>query len=155
MTRDEFEIAMEPFLDLRTFEPFALVFEDGSYVPVDHPAEWHWEPSPRIVRRRIAEKIPIDESKIRAVVAQESLPTRPGVLSLGEFREKLDLFRWAVPFQPFEIILKDGRMISVEQPERLRIIGRFANVWNPVRMEQAISNENLLGVRTLGVPAHA
>ena len=155
MTRDELENAMEPFLDLRTFEPFALVFEDGSCIPVDHPAEWHWKPTPRIVRRRTSETIRVDESKIRSVVAQESLPTRPGVLSLGEFREKLDAFRRAVPFQAFEIVLKNGRTISVEQPERLRIVGRFATYLNSARLEPGFSNSELLEVRNAGVTAHA
>lgn len=112
MDRDQFQYNLREFIHRQPFEPFEVELRDGRVIRID---------TPYVAMRGDSAGFFSTESMLEEFHAGDVRGFRPALhgqgMSAEQFEYVLRQFKYRTPFEPFEVELLDGHVISVNSPK--------------------------------------
>ena len=106
-------------LNRRPWVPIRVDATDGQHTVIETPLRVTWDGNALVVSRHDAPMAIIPAEGVTRLVPIDELPGENGGLSHREFTERYRKLRWAEPFVPYDVELRDGTRYVVTRPDQL------------------------------------
>ena len=153
MTEIELRQSLTELLHRRPWVPIRVDATDGQFTFIDTPLRVKWEGNGIVVSRFDGPTAIIPVEGVTKLTRLDELPGENGGMSYREFKEVYRKFRYAEPFIPYEVELRDGTRLVVTEPGQLLAGGRTGGYFRgPRRGHATIYTADVVAVR-LATPA--
>ncbi len=148
MDATELKRQLLELLNRRPWVPIRVDATDGQFTFIDTPLRVKWEGTGIVVSRFDGPTAVIPADGVAKLTRLDEVPGEKGGMSYREFKEVYQKFRFAEPFRPYEVEMRDGTRLVVTEPGQLLAGGRTGGYFRgPRRGHATIYTADVVSVR--------